>query len=140
MKDSIGSNNRRLKDFLDAHTEEAVNTEEGLQQQARGLLNIRKQLEGALSAAESGRPILFGVEVEGTPTSLERLRTAPSVKAFSGVADPASTGFRREARSGANAVKPAAYQAEYHDPTVLTVSPEDLYPLIEEIVFAQTRG
>lgn len=64
MKDSIGGNDRRLKDFLGAHTEEAVNEEEGLQQQARGLLNIRKQLEGALSAAESGRPILFGIEVE----------------------------------------------------------------------------
>lgn len=136
FQNAIDGNDRRLSNFLNAYTGQEVSEDAALQIEARSLLNIRKQLESALSSAKSDRPIFFAVEVEGEESNLQQLRRAPLVRAYEAVEDASN----RTARDTEDSLKPQAYKAEFQDPAVQTISPRDLYSVIEETVFTGMQG
>ena len=107
---------------------------EALQTQARSLLNIRSQIESALSTARSTRPMIFAIEVKGRASDLGELRTDPVVRVFNNAGDTTKDPATQ------SALKPIAYQAEFRDPVVQTASPGDLYELILDKVSENAEG
>jgi len=140
LEAALKANAVRLGKFQEKHGGDEVTQSESLQQEARSLLNIRRQIEGALKTARAGDPLFFAMEVEGTREKLERLRTNGAVRAFS----RADAGDRKSAMARVRTIKPAAYRGEYRDPAVMTISPTDLYDRVLKSTAAtapsQTEG
>jgi|GEM_PF-4085081 len=135
LNSALEDNNRRLKIFLDKHTEEEVLEDDALQTEARSLLNLQKQLEGALSAAQLGHSMIYAIEVEGEESALEKIRVEPAVRGFINLDENGNVSNREKALS----LKPPAYKAEYRDPKVLTASPSDLHSLLRTAVIDHTK-
>jgi len=123
----------RAQAFLDGHTAGEIAADESLQTQARSLLNLKSQLEGALAVARAGHPLVFGLEVTGDPASLARLVEEPLVR------DVESAETVAEETRARRSVKPTTYDAEYRDPTVQTISPNTLHSALADFAATQER-
>lgn len=133
LESALNANAMRLNRFRQTHGKDEVSKSESLQQQARSLLSIRAQIEGALRTARLGDPLFYAMEIEGAPANLERLRANGVVRAFV----KAEAGDRKGAIARVRAIKPAAYRDEYRDPAVMTISPADLYDRVMKSTPAQ---
>jgi len=71
---ALAGNERRLKTFLETHSAEGPGTDAKLEIQLRSLLNIRYRLERALAHVRAGEPLIYGVEVAGSPESIDAAR------------------------------------------------------------------
>lgn len=124
---SLEGNLVRLQRFVEMHTEEEVVADEGLQQEARSLLNYRATFQAALTAAKGGDPLIYSIEVGGDTASIERLQGDPMVKAF-----------QRAVITGGRVVtpqtpKPAAYETRYLDPAVQALSAQEMYQQLKAL-------
>lgn len=117
-----------LRRFADEHAESEVVASESLQMQARSLLILRASLGNALAEARSGMPIIYAVEVAGTPAQFDRLRADARIKTlevFSNVGDEIAAG---------NRPLPEIIQQEYRDPSIQEMGARELYRRIKALV------
>jgi hypothetical protein len=121
----------RVQKFLDGYTSEEIAADAGLQTQARSLLNLKSQLEGALTAARAGHSLVYGLEVTGDPAALAQLIEEPLVRDVESVETIA-----KETRAR-RSIKPTTYDAEYHDPTVQVISPNALHAALADLASTQ---
>lgn len=124
LENAIEANNERLARFTDSYSSQDVSSDETLETQARSLLNIRSQLEEALTVAASDGPIIYGLEVEGDQAALSRVRSDNRVTASMALS-LANTLIVDKA-----GLKPEAYKQEYRNISLLAADPEDLHSMM----------
>lgn len=82
MKQKARESNRfRSQRFVDENPEERVASDQALAQRAKFLLSAAEQNERILTAARNGAPLIFALEVLGTPEQIRRLAQDPAVAA-----------------------------------------------------------
>ena len=124
IKKTLPSVRLRIEDFTGSHTEEEVNNDEGLQTEARSLLNFVQQCEKAIVALESRKPVFYGIEFEEDDFILEEIINEPMVQAYISSDNLKNS---NTFKGKGIAILPEAYHAEYTDPSVLHASPRSLY-------------
>ena len=115
---------QRIVDFTGSYTKEDVNNDEGLQTQARSLLNFVQQCEKAIVALESSKPVFYGIEFEEDDFIFEEIINEPMVQAY------ISSGNLKNSNTFKGkgiAILPEAYSDGFTDPSVLHASPRSLY-------------
>lgn len=125
LEETIETNFMRLVEIVEQCHENDVIQNEELQEYVRSLLNIRIALTNGLDATRKGAPLIFSLEIDGTPEQLENLSKEAMVKAISGDSEENST---------APTMIPEVYQQEFLDPTVQGMSPQQLYQQAKTLV------
>ncbi len=125
LEKSLEGNTIRLQRFSKVYTEAQVVANPNIEQEARSLLNIRALLEDGLSAAETGKPLIYALEVSSSNgEQLQSLDNDPTINVFQSTSAD---------KVPPQALKPAAYQKERVDPGVRAAGARDLYQRIKTL-------
>ena len=117
------SSSHSIKKFINSHTKEEVNNDEGLQTWTRSLLNNVQQAEKAILALESHKPVFYGIEFEDDYMP-EEIINEPMVHAYIRSEDLKNT---NTSRGKGLSIIPEAYRDGFTDPSILHASPGSLY-------------
>jgi hypothetical protein len=123
----IQGNAVRAKMFADRYSENEVIGSVALTSDARSLLQIREQLESALTEAKTGAALIYGAEVVGDNAELDRLRADPAVRFF--IDRSKNTDIKDSDRRG---VKPEQYRDNWIDSSLEEMGARDLYRAIQQ--------
>lgn len=123
---SIQANNMHIEQFAHSYSSEKIASSESLETQARSLLNIRSQLESALSIVRNDNPMIYGVEVTGEQSSLSRLRLDKSI------VKSISASLSNSISIDKSSFKPELYKEEYIDISLSGAESSELHSRMRE--------
>ena len=124
-QDALDANTIRLENYVEEYDQEEVLNSKSLQTEVRLLLNIRSEINGALTSTEAGLPMIFGLEIQEPEDTIVKIKNSKRVK-ISNAVDHRNNQINGVEKPN---LKPELLRIEYRDPVILTASPQDLYGL-----------
>lgn len=123
FNDSLASNAEHIKTFLEQHAKSEILEKESLRISARSYLSLNRQLKAALLSLKSGHPIVYGLEVEGTPDQVNNASSDLEVSIF--IRNGHSENLRQNRKR--KSVKPQHLKNQAMDNYSATVAIEAVY-------------
>ena len=128
------SNQARSQHFIQANPQEKVVNDRALEQQAKFLLKAAEQNNKILQAAQSGAPLIYGLEALGTADQIRQLAKDPAVKA----AEPA---VLSEGKAQLPPVTPPTEaQGRYQSAEIDNLKAADAYQRVQQKAGPNAKG
>jgi len=134
FEDSIDSNILHIEEFLKKNSRSDVLENEDLGISARSYLSLNRQLNSALKSVETGHPLIYGVELEGTESELNNASSDRRVSVFVKVNENSHALKDRKTHS----VKPKRFKNRAMDNFSASASIQAVYQQLVKI--SKTKG